>query len=160
MKKFFILLLLLSSRSQGMESVPEDNQDSFPSLIKATYAGNVEAIKRLLEKGADINQRDASGDTSLILAARFGKLGVVKILLEKGADINATNRRGDTALNWAIGNEHKDIVKLLLEKRAKITTQEVADWKRTGNNRDRWLIALLEKELATPSAQEGLRHSS
>jgi len=60
----------------------------------------VEAMKVLLDKGADVNARDKDGETPLELAIEYVGVGtpieVIKILLDKGADVNARNNEGQT----------------------------------------------------------------
>lgn len=71
-------------------------------LIKAVKQGILRApvdyVKRLLDKGADVNVRDEDGNTALIIAISFGNSDVAEMLLKKGADVNAKNKSGETAL--------------------------------------------------------------
>jgi ankyrin repeat protein len=49
----------------------------------------VEAVRILLEHGANVNARETeSGDTPLYMAAAMGRDQVAALLLEKGADPN------------------------------------------------------------------------
>jgi len=79
-------------------------------------AGNchLEVVKYLVEQGADIHARD---DSALQLAAANGELEVVKYLVENGADIHACD---DSALQFAALNCHLETVKYLAEHVADI----------------------------------------
>lgn len=55
----------------------------------------------LIEKKADINNKEDNGFTPLMLAAMRGNIQVAALLLEKGADMNAVNKFGKTALQLA-----------------------------------------------------------
>jgi len=86
------------------------------SLLRAAFRGDWEALKLLLDRGADVNAGDYHRFTVLMLAARRGRLEVVKLLLDKGADANAQSRFGETALSVAATRGHPEVVRLLLEK--------------------------------------------
>jgi putative CocE/NonD family hydrolase len=58
-------------------------------LHQAATEGDIGQIKRLISEGADINLRDAEGETPLYRAITAGKTEVVQYLIEAGADINA-----------------------------------------------------------------------
>lgn len=71
-------------------------------LMIAAVAGNVEAARLLLDRGADIEARELrQGDTPLILASFYGHLEIVKLLVENGADIHATDREGRASFRRA-----------------------------------------------------------
>jgi ankyrin repeat protein len=57
-------------------------------------------IHLLLEKGADVNYRNAHGATALMLMAGEGNPALA-LLLAKGADVNARDDEGNTALLYA-----------------------------------------------------------
>ena len=81
-------------------------------------------MARLLEAGADPNERLPGGETPLMMAARTGRLAVMDVLLDGGADVNAAEeRRGTTALMWAAANEHPDAVRLLVERGADVSAR-------------------------------------
>jgi ankyrin repeat protein len=87
------------------------------ALMYAASADHTNAIKLLLDKGADINVKDEYGETLLIQAVSASHVDVVKLLLEKGAgEIN-------TALMKASYRGDTNMVELLLDKGADINAK-------------------------------------
>ena len=56
-----------------------------------------DCVKLLVESGADVNKRNAAGDTALNLAAKQNQPEYIKILLAAGAHINVFNKAGCNA---------------------------------------------------------------
>src|SRR4051794_5627693 len=54
-------------------------------LVAAIRDGDAAAVRKLIENGADVNARDAEGNTPLILASFYASPKCVGLLLEKGA---------------------------------------------------------------------------
>ena len=77
-------------------------------------------IQLLVEKGADVNVANVSGNTPLHIATEMGNEPLVNFLLDHGADAKAKNNIGDTPLHSAgrkrIGIKNLSLVKRLLSK--------------------------------------------
>lgn len=86
----------------------------------------LEMIPMLLGAGADINIKNAGGNTPLILAANIGDKETVKLLLEAGADKNIKADDGNTALDLAKENAEKEVADLLEGKPEQPPEQEPA----------------------------------
>ena len=71
------------------------------ALIEATATGNVEAIKKAIADGADVNVKAVGGGTLLFIAAHEGHREVAELLIAEGADVNETNGSGETPLDYA-----------------------------------------------------------
>src|SRR5215813_9291518 len=67
-------------------------------LVTAIRNEDAQVVRKLLDNGADVNARDAEGNTPLILASFYASPECVELLIEKGADVNAANKAGATAL--------------------------------------------------------------
>ena len=96
--------------------------DSVTALLTAATKGQLDVVKLLINKGADINARGKSDKTALTVAASAGRWDMVKYLVEKGADINATGENDKTALMVAANAGRWDMVKYLVEKGANVNT--------------------------------------
>lgn len=84
-------------------------------LLHNTYGMNLSMIRLLIEKGADINVKDAYGNTPIIIAASMGQLNVVKLYLKLDAKICSKS------LHAAMANYHQSTSNLLLRLVAKDT---------------------------------------
>lgn len=71
------------------------------ALHTAAGVDNVEAIRLLLDAGADIDARDITGMTPLHVAAMYSRGRASTLLLERGADLQARDSFGDTPLHTA-----------------------------------------------------------
>jgi ankyrin repeat protein len=97
------------------------NQDGETPLLVAILGNNVNAVKLLLERGADPTIRDENGNTPFHVAAIVDRdCHVLNLLLESGkVDINETTTEyGLTALHIAIGKSNVTAVRFLLSKGA------------------------------------------
>lgn len=91
------------------------NSESTPLLSLAAIRTDSEAIPvidALLVGSADINAKDALGQTALFHAARVNNEDIVMHLLEKGIDYYRTDNNGDVARNIA----HKEGFSQLVAK--------------------------------------------
>ncbi len=87
--------------------------------IGPTPRGSVEAVKLLLEHGANTNMKSrVNGFTSLLAAVHNENVGSAELLLKYGANVNATTNDGVCALAIAASRLNPDMVKLLLEHKA------------------------------------------
>ena len=89
-----------------------------PALIRAAGSGQIDAVKDLLDKGADVNEWKYG--TALSTAAYYGHAKVVKLLLERGANVNTMSNSGDSALGRAAAGGHLEVVKILIGHGANI----------------------------------------
>jgi hypothetical protein len=88
-------------------------------MIFAASIGNVAIMKKLIEKGGNVNCFiPQSKNTPLLLASNKGHFEMVKLLIENGANIDFQQKDGYTALYIAANNNEEKIVKYLVEKGA------------------------------------------
>ena len=84
-----------------------------PLLTVAAIRGDVDAVRRLISEGADVNEKDKEGRTALMAAVEQGKLELASLLLDQGADVNLQPNDRWTALELAINEKHEKIEDLL-----------------------------------------------
>lgn len=123
-----------------------DPEFKMPPLHLAALFGKTKVVELLLNRGANIQQRDEGKRTALHSAAFLGRIGVVKILLDRGIDVSVRGEDDDTAMDstnvdWEM-------------------TQGIASWlkvpaldrKRVESGRER--IRQLIREASTPSKED------
>jgi ankyrin repeat protein len=86
------------------------------TLWDAVRDNKIPLVRALLHKGADVNQRNARGETVLFDAVKNGNLPLVDILINYGAetDVNAVNNDGISILIIGIQRNRIEIVRRLL----------------------------------------------
>ena len=118
-------------------------------LINAAGNRNLDAVKLLLARGADVNVVSKTKDlpriqtgivefggwTPLLMAVPFGPPEMVQTLIDAGAKVNVQDYRSFTPLMLAVAHDHPnvDVTRLLLkhgaDTRTKARDEEVvADW--------------------------------
>jgi len=86
--------------AQDKENIALDavNKDGQTPLVKAVLEGNTEAVKLLLDKGADVNLADKNGNTPLIYGCILNKPEIINALLARPElNIRKKNKAGATA---------------------------------------------------------------
>ncbi|MXN90678.1 ankyrin repeat domain-containing protein [Flavobacterium sp. Sd200] len=78
-------------------------------LAQAIAKGDVEAVKKFIEYGADVNEK-SNDMTPLMIAARYNQVEIINLLIKNGADIKATNEKGFNALKYAEMSKANDAV--------------------------------------------------
>ncbi len=84
-------------------------------LTDAATKGNLERVRELLDRGADVNARDQYDETALFYASTKGHVAVVRLLLKHGADLTIKAPLGFTPIIMACSEGHEHIVELLLD---------------------------------------------
>lgn len=101
-----------------------DCQMETPLYCACRGTSRPEIVRRLLERGANPNVKNAAGTTALQSLAFHGESVALRMLVESGADVNARGFRGATALHWAVDGRRLEIVRFLLDRGAAVTAQD------------------------------------
>lgn len=97
----------------------EEFEDLNDALIKAIQKDNLDKVKGLVEKGADVDCCGPEGCT-LELAIKKKRKKVVELLIEEGADVNRANFENWTPLMEACAQSNLEMVEILLDKGASV----------------------------------------
>jgi len=104
---------LPTSMKQAIPINMKLTEESYSKFHFAIQHDDLEAVKVLLEHGADVNKADAYGNAPLHYA--IGNPVMLKVLLEHGADVNKADAYGNTPLYSASQDGILEIIKMLLE---------------------------------------------
>ncbi len=94
-------------------------------LQYACLHGHTQAVRLLLNHGAEMNARNGSGVTPLYVACECGHTELVEALLERGTDVNARDNFGATPLHLAGKTGNRNMIKLLLDHGADPNAREI-----------------------------------
>ena len=93
---------------------PREKHCNEPPLSVAAEAGSVEVARLLLQRGADVEQRDRFGATPLRYAASGESVAMIELLVAAGADVNAPDNGRWTPLFYAITTGDKVTAEALM----------------------------------------------
>ncbi|KAI3859141.1 hypothetical protein MKX03_017847, partial [Papaver bracteatum] len=84
-------------------------------LYHAIFNGHLDAVRYLLEKGANADASNDTNNTPLHIAAGKGDTKIITLLLSRGVRVDVATRSGIAALQYAAFDGHRDAVKVLLD---------------------------------------------
>lgn len=120
MKKYFVVILLAALWLPAIAQTAPDKKALNDELLVATRKSNIEQVKSLLAKGADVDAKSPYGATPLFFACDRSNAEIVKLLLEAGANPNIQDTfYKATPLGWASGKGNAEVMRLLVEYGAK-----------------------------------------
>lgn len=131
----------------GRTLLEHADSEGWTALRSASWGGHKEAVKMLLEAGAEVDGCDPDGRTALRAAAWGGHEEILLTLLGHSAKVDSMDHEGRTPLIAAAYMGHKEAVEILLDAGAEV---DLAD----GDRR----TALSVAALCVPSAAGGRGH--
>jgi ankyrin repeat protein len=108
--RFILATLMFGGPMTGVVTASGDI-----ALVGAVKNTDINALRELLEDGADVNTRQPDGATALHWAVHRGNQEMVQLLTAAGADLNARNELGVSPISVACANGEGVIVKILVD---------------------------------------------
>jgi ankyrin repeat protein len=96
----------------------ESDLDS--NLVLMASAGDINALRALLNRGVNVNATNSGGSTALMAAVLQGQTDAVHLLILRGANVNVANKQGVTAMHVALDNNRIRLFRDLLFKGADV----------------------------------------
>jgi ankyrin repeat protein len=107
---FYLVVLVFS-----LFVYPQTQEELNCHLFEVVKFGNLQQVKMLVERGADVNARDVNEITVLMCAAANGNMDIVKYIVSKGASLNLKDIGGHTVLYYAASRNQVEIIKFLIK---------------------------------------------
>jgi len=109
--------------ARGINPEPTTAKAPDISIHAAAITGNIEAVKKHIAAGTDVNAKQSNGMTPLHFAAQFDFKELAELLITAGTDVNAKRDDGWTPLHFAAAAGHKEIVELLIANGADVNAK-------------------------------------
>lgn len=121
MKTVGLLSLISLFAFNGTKDRLSTNEKSMQqqNIIELVSKNDVDAVKRALDKGANVNSQDKSKRSLLLLATINKQVQMAKVLVEKGADVNLQDAIQDSPFLYAGASGQTELVKLFLANGAR-----------------------------------------
>ena len=111
-----IAKILLDSQINDVNCYSSDNESDTP-LHLACLECDLDMVKFLLERGANVDAVNRSGQTPIFYAVMRRCLKIVSVLVECGCDVNVIDESGYTPLRWAVDVNSIDVVRELFKSK-------------------------------------------
>ena len=139
----------------------DDLKPKGDSIWSAAAEGNLNAVKKYLAEGIDINAKGGSLKSTVLLSATlYDQVEMVECLIQNGADVNAKGEDGATALHAAAFLGQYQVAKILIQNGADVNARNndgetvisgtMADWETT-----KFIAGILQLKLDREKVETG-----
>jgi len=102
--------------SKGIDINIKDEDYKRTALMWAAIEGNLEAVKLLIESGANLSETDDGGYTAVTIASIYNNVEILKLLIESVTDPNERSSQLKKAFLKSAENEQINTFEFLLNK--------------------------------------------
>jgi len=128
MGRLLILNVILMVICSGINPICCAAEAGIPakSLHAAAADGDVDQIRLLISRGADVNAKDKMEYTPLFYAAEKGQTKSAEVLIMAGGSVNVKDQYGNTPLHYAAVRGHYPLCELLIAHGADVSAKNLA----------------------------------
>lgn len=111
-------------REAPPRNLHEAIRKGFYSTDSKPLPGGPERVREFVDRGADLEARDAEGRTPYLLAASLGDAATMRLLAARGARRDVTDTAGDNAFDLALAGRRGYALALLIEEGWPLTSRQ------------------------------------
>lgn len=115
---------LEAARASGADINARERSNRYTPLHTAAIAGNDDAVKFMLQHGADPDVIDEDGRTALMMASHYARSNTSFTLAQSKANLDLRDRNQTTALMFAARRGQIDAVRAMIARGAQLDLQE------------------------------------
>lgn len=119
---------LADGNEPGGTTLEAKDEHGFTAAFWAAQMGNMDALKVLVKRGADLTVKSNSGLTMLMAAAFWGREEATDYLIKTGVHSDQHDTAGWTAIMWAAANGQLGTVKALHKAGVDLTSLSRGNW--------------------------------
>ncbi len=116
----FLLFIAMGAVLSGL-AMAQGNPERERDLVHAAERGEIDAVRKLVAEGAQINWRDYRGRTALLAATQRNRVEVARFLIQEGADVNAKDLIQDSPFLLAGALGRLALLRLMIPAGADLT---------------------------------------
>lgn len=129
-QKIKIAELLINKGADKELIARTHGNDEGTALMYAGMIGDIEMVKLLINKGANVNAKNDNSKTPLMFVTNeanglpiYNKVKIIELLLAKGANPNQKDQGGETAITMAEETSQTDVLKALRGQKVSVKEQ-------------------------------------
>lgn len=108
-------------------NIHQPGDKNFTPLMRAIMINYFDAVRFLVEEGADINYQTPDGKSALFFACSVKNEQIVKFLLENGAFVSQVGYLGKYPIHFAASSDNVNILMMIIRAGADPTAKDMND---------------------------------
>jgi ankyrin repeat protein len=98
------------------------------AILHAAMAGNLPAVRQLIQAGADIDAQDRTSLNPFLWACMNGNAELVRVMLAAGCDLARLTRFGGVGIHPAAEKGHLEVVEILATTAINVNHTNICGW--------------------------------